>query len=107
MSRRGEPGIRGVQPLYEPHQEPSVTPETRDWWDEAACADVDIKVFFVEKGDNIRKAKAICAECPVRRTCLEEALKFEEGSIRYSSGVFGGLSAHERVRLRASRRRSA
>jgi len=42
------------------------------------------------------RAKAICALCPVRRTCLEHAVTNNE---RY--GIWGGLTDHERRHLRA------
>lgn len=67
----------------------------------AACADlpeIDKRRFFTEGGNGYKAAIAICATCPVRAACLEEALSFEvPGQERY--GVWGGLTARERDRL--------
>lgn len=38
-----------------------------------------------------RRAKSVCAVCPVRRRCLQQAIAVDE---RY--GVWGGLSSDER-----------
>jgi WhiB family redox-sensing transcriptional regulator len=43
------------------------------------------------------RAKAVCASCPVRQTCLDEALAHGE---RF--GIWGGLTDTERSRLRAT-----
>lgn len=40
------------------------------------------------------RAKAICAQCPVRRQCLEWALETHQ-----PHGVWGGLDEQERERL--------
>ena len=37
------------------------------------------------------QAKAICATCPVLRSCQEHAL-----SVREPYGIWGGMSEHER-----------
>jgi WhiB family transcriptional regulator, redox-sensing transcriptional regulator len=42
-----------------------------------------------------RRAKAVCASCPVRIDCLEYAIHFDE---RY--GIWGGLNQDERRHLR-------
>ena len=44
-----------------------------------------VALFFSEQLDDIRRAKAICAECPVREACLEGALARRE-----PWGVWGG-----------------
>lgn len=43
-------------------------------------------------------AKKLCAGCPIRVQCLEYAVEAEE-----PYGVWGGLTAKERKRLRGSR----
>lgn len=43
------------------------------------------------------EAREICSGCEVREPCLEYALRFEEW------GIWGGLSEHERNRLRRKR----
>ncbi len=44
-----------------------------------------------------RRAKSICAGCPVRERCLEHAIACDE---RY--GIWGGLNQDERRMLRRS-----
>lgn len=41
----------------------------------------------------VRRAKSICAVCPVRRECLDFALKTQQ-----AWGVWGGLTSAERER---------
>lgn len=62
-----------------------------DWQAEALCAQTDPDAFFPEKGGSVREAKRICAGCPVRAECLEDALANNE-----QYGVYGGLSERER-----------
>ena len=75
----------------------------RGWRDRAACRDVDVDadLFFpaAESGPahdaQVAAAKAVCARCPVRAECLTEAA-------RIPYGIAGGLTEHERRRLRRS-----
>jgi WhiB family redox-sensing transcriptional regulator len=69
------------------------------WHVLAACRAKDPSNFYVERGQDIAPARALCAVCPVREDCLEHALAQPE-----RDGVWGGLSVQERRRLR--RRRS-
>jgi WhiB family redox-sensing transcriptional regulator len=48
----------------------------------------------VERIERERRAKAICADCSVRRACLEYALE-----IREPHGIWGGLNENERREL--------
>jgi len=73
---------------------------SQDWRTQAACRDSDVEIFFPSSEEATGPAKAICATCPVRDTCLEWALH-----TRQHEGVWGGLSESERRRLR--RRRQA
>ena len=68
-----------------------------DWRESAACNGTDSDVFFPASEDEsaTAKAKEICAACPVRETCLQYAL-----STNQAAGVWGGLDANERRRLR-------
>jgi WhiB family redox-sensing transcriptional regulator len=68
---------------------------TRDWMDAANCATTDPDAFLPEKGGSTRRAKAVCAECDVTAQCLAYALANGE-----DQGVYGGLSAVERRRLK-------
>jgi len=82
---------------------------TIEWRDLASCKEADPELFFPagESGpaiDQIRKAKEICASCPVIEECLDYAI--ETGQV---AGIWGGLTEEERrpVRRRwlAERRR--
>jgi WhiB family transcriptional regulator, redox-sensing transcriptional regulator len=70
-----------------------------DWWRDAACQTVDPDLFFPVSSlgpgrDEVARAKAVCASCPVRRQCLQFAL-----ATRQAHGVWGGTTEEER-RLR-------
>lgn len=71
------------------------------WRDQAACRStphhqVDPELFFPEPDevDRIAAAKALCAQCPVRSTCLDAAL--ENGD---RDGIRGGMTEEEREAL--------
>lgn len=78
---------------------------TDPWHHRAACLrpDVDRTDFYPEGVRNTsaeRRAKAVCASCPVAAACLEACIT-EERDIPTSHwwGIRGGLTEHERVRL--------
>lgn len=71
------------------------------WRAAAACRGVDQSAFFVGVGESSRKAKAICATCPVIEPCLEWALD------HFEVGVWGGTTHRERRAIRRERRRVA
>lgn len=80
-----------------------------DWTMDAVCAQTDPELFFPNKGNSPKAAKAVCATCPVRLKCLEYALSFESGEAGVPTsyaqvGIYGGLSAIERRRLLQERR---
>ena len=63
-----------------------------------ACLDVeDPDLFFSDFGLDIALAKDICAECPMLQSCRNYAMKHE------NHGVWGGLSADERFKLRGKK----
>lgn len=71
-----------------------------DWRDDAACLGEDIELFFPERSQTLAaRAKAICAECPVRIDCLDESIANGE---RF--GIWGGLDQEERRRVARRRR---
>jgi hypothetical protein len=79
--------------------------KSREWRERAACrAGLDPDLFFpaAESGAardaQVRAAKAVCARCPVRSECLDEAL------VRIPYGIAGGLTERERQRLRRTQR---
>ncbi|MFD8598394.1 WhiB family transcriptional regulator [Kitasatospora sp. NPDC059646] len=72
----------------------------------AACKGLDADLFFPEPDPDRpewecmfefaeRRAKMICAGCPVRQLCLAGALERNE-----PAGIFGGLTADERAKLK-------
>lgn len=75
----------------------------------AKCADLPQAWFFGEEHTEgkkrhrptltsveIRRAKAICAVCPVLQDCYDHAMKNEE-----DYGVWGGTTHKDRQRIRA------
>lgn len=70
-----------------------------DWRSRAACRDVEPDTFFPasDRGPEVARAKAVCAGCPVRSACLDEALH------RVPEGTAGGLTAAERRTLLRTR----
>jgi hypothetical protein len=68
------------------------------WKGNEACLIVeDLDFFFSEFPLDIALAKDICAECPMIEACRGYALKHE------NNGVWGGLSADERFKLRGNK----
>jgi len=77
--------------------------QTLDSWQvRASCRGPQAEVFFPpsraerkeEKVARERRAKEICRSCPVRKLCLEYALR-----IREPHGIWGGLNETERRQL--------
>ena len=74
-----------------------------DMIEQAACIGLEPELFFPTRNTNqhdteLKQVKAICAGCPVRVECLQEALSMNE------SGVWGGTTNAERDRLRGGGR---
>ncbi len=74
------------------------------WRGRALCADEDPELWFPVGTSGTATARAvlaknICRRCTVRRSCLERAE--EIGAL---DGIWGGLDADERRRLRARTR---
>ena len=65
--------------------------------DNAACRGIDPELFYAEGGAAVARAKAVCAQCPLRMKCLEWAIAREE------FGVWGGTTARERAAIRRER----
>lgn len=65
------------------------------WPAQAACRGVDPDLFFPDRGGNVDAALATCAGCPVRATCLADALLRGE-----RHGIWGGTSERTRRVLR-------
>lgn len=95
---------------YYPRPGDTYQPTTdRTWLRNAKCAGESLELFYGPDGErqperDIRetKAKEICAACPVRDLCLDDALI--PGSTR-QHGVRGGMTAEERIAERRNRGR--
>ncbi|MFD5089369.1 WhiB family transcriptional regulator [Amycolatopsis thailandensis] len=77
-----------------------------DWRHDAECRGEDPELFFpVGTGESAvrqeRRAKAVCARCPVAGDCLAWALASGQ-----DAGVWGGLAEEERRTIRRSRVRN-
>lgn len=70
-----------------------------EWMDDGRCRGMNPDFFHPERGDNVglRRAKAVCADCPVKALCLDHAMATKE-----KIGVWGGMSERERRALRES-----
>jgi WhiB family redox-sensing transcriptional regulator len=69
------------------------------WHGQAACRGKGPALFFPEKWGSTEAAKALCAGCDVRSECLDDAL----AAGHHQDGVWGGLSAQQRRKLRRQR----
>lgn len=69
------------------------------WQDQGACRGVNADQFFPSGKDERRTAaaKAICADCPVRGTCLAHALARPE-----KHGIWGGYTDDERQAMQSN-----
>jgi WhiB family transcriptional regulator, redox-sensing transcriptional regulator len=77
-----------------------------------ACAGMPIDLFFPRDGERAEswepreaEALALCAACPIREQCLNDALRFPATE---QHGVAGGLTSEQRrAEIRNRRRREA
>ncbi|MDI3330269.1 MAG: WhiB family transcriptional regulator [Micrococcus sp.] len=105
MARR----VRGKPVVGAPIATPvlAVTPHPSDRWktaDEwkmlAECGPGDTELFFSKDPVEKRAALAICADCPVARECLAEAMSQERGvDLHGRYGIRGGTTPVERREL--------
>lgn len=72
------------------------------WRAEAACRGMDVTLWFPDKSGaaNAKEARAICASCPVRDHCLDEAVADHE-----LVGIWGNTSTSERQQMRGRPKR--
>lgn len=75
-----------------------------DWAIHGACLDVPTRLFFPKRGGDPRSpahdasvARLVCSVCPVRKSCLTEALGAGNSQL---SGIWGGTNEIERRALR-------
>jgi WhiB family redox-sensing transcriptional regulator len=66
---------------------------------EGKCRELPPETFFPSDGVGVEVARRICADCPVKQSCLEYALYN-----RIEHGVWGGASERERRRIARRRR---
>jgi WhiB family transcriptional regulator, redox-sensing transcriptional regulator len=81
--------------------------QKREWRRQGACAGAEPDLFFpisatAAAAPQVARAKAICADCPVRSACLGFAMAHRD-----LSGIWGGTTDEERRKTRRSRTRSA
>jgi WhiB family redox-sensing transcriptional regulator len=69
------------------------------WMVEGKCRELPVETFFPRDGVGVEIAKLVCAECPVRESCLEYALFH-----RIEHGIWGGESERARRRIVRHRR---
>lgn len=74
-----------------------------NWREDANCRGMDVNLFFPARGagQQVARAKAVCAACSVRVQCLDDAIADHE-----RVGIWGGLTEKQR-RVATRRRRSA
>jgi WhiB family redox-sensing transcriptional regulator len=72
---------------------------TDEWRLRAACRGKDLAIFFPNGGDRHDEAEKTCAACPVRDTCLADALRVLD-----VHGYRGGTTGDERAAMVANRR---
>jgi WhiB family redox-sensing transcriptional regulator len=72
------------------------------WRQQAACRGLEPEIFFPATDEEAGAAKAVCAVCSVRESCLEHALHNRE-----KEGIWGGATERERRRILRQRRKSA
>ncbi len=73
----------------------------RPWLGQAACKGAPQHIFYPTRGDTgaYKQARTVCARCPVRAECLDDAL--ERGELH---GMWGGKSERERKKMRRARK---
>jgi WhiB family redox-sensing transcriptional regulator len=76
----------------------SVVPYRPTWMRRAACAGMDVRLFFPESEGDGHAARLVCSQCPVRAECLAFAL-----AERTTVGIWGGTDATQRRKLRRKR----
>lgn len=79
------------------------------WQRRAACIGAPLEAFFPPASPGMRHlydaVRPICASCPVRVECLDDAMASEDGGARY--GYRGGMSPKLRSREARLRRVAA
>lgn len=76
-----------------------MSPQWREWREQAACAGMDTEIFFpvgtgAAAARQTAQARSICRSCPVMQRCADEA------TVCGYEGIWGGLDDAERRWLR-------
>jgi len=89
-----------------------ISPQGTPWAHRAACKTADPLLFAEHPGEpkaartaRERRAKVICAGCPVRAQCLDYALGPPGQPQRVSGTIWGGLNDQERTAEKRNRNR--
>ena len=74
-----------------------------NWRERANCKGIPTKVFFPAQGDfeTLRRAKDLCATCPVMLDCLEDCLNAPQEHDWH--GIFAGTGPRSRHKMRMER----
>ena len=81
--------------LSPPLLEQAAADTKRVWSVHALCTASDPGIFFPPSDSPATQARQICAQCPVRGSCLAYAVAADE-----PFGIWGGLNPRERRHLR-------
>lgn len=81
-------------------------------WTQARCATGDanlLSLFFSEEPEEIARAKQVCHTCPLRRPCLDGALRRREPAGVWGGELFdrGGIVERKRPRGRPRKDRKS
>lgn len=89
---------------------PEPTPADSRWQEYARCRGTDAALFFPDEDGthSYSRARGVCGGCPVRSTCLADAMA-REGDAGHEgrAGMWGGLSPDQRAALALIRREAA
>ncbi len=85
----------------------TVTGRAADWRSAGACLHADPDLFFPisvtgRALDQVAQAKRVCADCQVRRQCLDFAREHD-----LAHGIWGGTTPEDRLRARRREKRAA
>jgi WhiB family redox-sensing transcriptional regulator len=97
---RHEPGALLIAPNPAP-DEHELNLGATPWRQFAMCLGHEPDLWFPIDSDGGARAVSICSVCPVRLDCLAWAIEHNE-----RNGIWGGVSARKRQRIRAELRRT-
>lgn len=97
-----------TEPVKRPRavEAPAASLRADAWREFAACREVDPELFFPEAGQSPAAARLVCSGCPVLEECAVHALGEGSGTPE-PLGVWGGMTAQERLRILQARRKAA